>query len=267
LDFGAAAHRLARPELADGKGSIHTLGVFAVAVLGLGVGRVVWIASRALAADRPLVAGPACAVCAVALPLRGWLPLMELGGAVRCRACGARQPAIGLLFEFLVAAYFAVAAWQLGLSLDLAATLVFSVPLLVTLLVDLWTRDIYTGVVIAGTLAGFAFALADGPRALVIAVLAALGAAALFALFFVVAAAIYRQLDVVPFGLGDVYLVTMIGAMTGFPGVVRAIVAGIFLAGAVGLLMVVSRRAGRHDVFAYGPYLCLGALLTLLLPD
>jgi hypothetical protein len=25
-----------------------------------------------------------------------------------------------------------------------------------------------------------------------------------------------------------------------------------------------TRRAGRHDVFSYGPYLCLGALLTLL---
>ena len=167
----------------------------------------------------------------------------------------------------LVAAYFAVAAWRLGLSLDLAAALVFSVPLLVILLVDLWTRDIHTSVVVAGTLAGFAFALADGPEALVTSVLAALGAAALFALLFAAAAALYRQLDVVPFGLGDVYLVAMIGAMTGFPGVVRALVAGVFLAGAAGLLMVVSRRAGRHDVFAYGPYLCLGALLTLLLPD
>src|SRR4051794_23621487 len=236
-------------------------------MLGLGIGRVVWIVSRALATDRPLVAGPACAVCAATLPWRGWLPLMGVGGVVRCRACGARQPAIGLLFEALVATYFVVAAWRLGFSLDLAATLVFSVPLLVILLVDLWTHYIHTSVVVAGTLAGFAFALADGPGALVISVLAALGAAAIFALCFVVAAAIYRHLDVVPFGMGDVYLVTMIGAMTGFPGVVRALIAGVFLAGAVGLLMVISHRAGRHDVFAYGPYLCLGALLTLLLPD
>lgn len=240
--------------------------MFAVAVLGLVVGRVVWIVSRALAADRPLVARPVCAVCAAALPWRGWLPLMGLGDVVRCRACGARQPATGLLFEALVAAYLAVAAWQLELSLELAATIVFSVPLLVTLLVDLWTREVHTSVVVAGTLAGFAFALADGPGALVTAILAALGAAAIFALCFVAAAAIYRHLDVVPLGMGDVYLVTMIGAMTGFPGVVRALVAGVFLAGAAGLLMVVSRRAGRHDVFAYGPYLCLGALLTLLLP-
>ena len=158
-------------------------------------------------------------------------------------------------------------AWRLGFSSDLAFAIVLSAPLLVILLVDAWTREIHTSVVVAGTLAGLAFAVADGWGALVTAVLSALGAAAAFALLFAAAAAIYRDLDVVPFGLGDVYLVVMIGAMTGFPGVVQALVLGVLLAGVAGLLLVAFRRAGRHDVYAYGPFLCLGALLTLLLQD
>jgi leader peptidase (prepilin peptidase)/N-methyltransferase len=168
------------------------------------------------------------------------------------------------LFELLVAGYFGFAAWQLGWTLELAAALVLSAPLLMILLVDLWTRYIYTDMVVAGTVLGLGFALADSPRALVVAVLAAAGGAGVFALFFVLAAAIYGGGEAVPLGLGDVYLAAMVGAMTGFPGIVRALFAGIMLAGIVGVVLIATRRAGRHDAFAYGPYLCLGALLTLL---
>jgi len=172
-----------------------------------------------------------------------------------------------LVFEILVAAYFAATAARLGFSLDLVAALVFSLPLLLIFLVDLWTRYVHTNVVVLGTIAGMGFALAEGRGALGWSIGASLGGAALFGLIFVLAAAMYRSLDVVPFGGGDVFLVAMIGAMTGFPGVVRALVIGIVLAGVTGLVLIASRRAGRHDVFAYGPFLCLGALLALLLQD
>ena len=39
----------------------------------------------------------------------------------------------------------------------------------------------------------------------------------------------------------------------------------MLLAGAISILLIVTRRLRRRDVIAYGPYLCLGALLTLLL--
>lgn len=246
---------------------IGPIGVVAAGVLGLFAGGGVWVVARAQALERPLLFGPACAACGAAMPARGWLPLMGGGGAVRCGACGARQTPTRPVFEVLVAAYFALAAARLGFSLGLAAALVFALPLLLILLVDLWTRYVHLGVVVAGTLAGLGFALVEGPGALVFSIGAALGGAAIFGVVFFLAAALYRDLDVVPFGGGDVYLVVMIGAMTGFPGAVRALVVGIILAGVAGLVLLASRRAGRHDVFAYGPFLCLGALLAMLLQD
>jgi leader peptidase (prepilin peptidase)/N-methyltransferase len=78
------------------------------------------------------------------------------------------------------------------------------------------------------------------------------------------AAVIYRNLRVVPFGLGDVYLAAMIGAMTRYPAVIQALFAGIFLAGLGSILLLVTRRAGRRDPIPYGPYLCVGGLLALL---
>lgn len=235
------------------------------AIVGVFVGSGLWVIARAVATERPLVAGPVCAGCAAALPQRAWLPLFGAGSEDRCPACGERAPAERPIFEIAVAAYFAVAAWHLGWSLDLLTALVCAPPLLVVLLVDWWTREIYTGVVAVGVIAGLVCALAHGAGSLLLAIFAAVGGGALFASFFVLARTLYRDVDT-PLGWGDVSLAAMIGAIAGFPGVVRALAIGIFLAAVAGTFLLLSRRAGRQDVFAYGPYLCLGALLTLLTP-
>ena len=114
------------------------------------------------------------------------------------------------MLEVLVAACYAAAAARFGGVRDLAAILVFAVPLLVVLLIDWWTRFIYTDVIGLGLLAGLGFAVLDGFGALLGALLAAVGAVTVFAVFFVLAAIIYRNVGVLPFGLGDASLAAMI---------------------------------------------------------
>lgn len=90
-------------------------------------------------------------------------------------------------------------------------------------------------------------------------------AAVAFGLFFVAAIVIYRNPKASPFGLGDVYLAGMIGAMVGLDDVVRALFLGMIIAGVVLGGLLVAKVVDRKQTVAYGPYLCLGALLTLLL--
>jgi leader peptidase (prepilin peptidase)/N-methyltransferase len=242
-------------------------GALLVGVLGLVVGSLVWVVGRARACDRATFAGPFCANPACGAPLGplAWLPLLGFGAARRCRRCGAAPPAKRVAFELAVAGYYALAAATLGDDrLRLAAVLVFAVPLLLVLLVDWWTRFIHTDVIGLGLLAGLGFAFADGWGGLLEAVLSALGAVAVFGFFFVLAAVIYRNLRVVPFGLGDVYLAAMIGAMARYPAVIQALFAGIFLAGLGSIVLLLTRRAGRRDPIPYGPDLCVGGLLALL---
>ena len=240
-------------------------GVALIGVLGLVVGSVVWVIARA--ADRAPLGGPVCAnpECGAPLPPVAWLPLLGFGAARRCARCGAAQPRKRALFELATAAYFALAAASFGDDgLRLAATLVFTVPLLLVFLVDWWTRFIHTDVIGVGVVAGLGFALADGGGAFLSALLSALGAVAVFAFFFVLTALIYRNLRVVPFGLGDVYLAAMIGTMARYPAVINALFSGVLLAGLGGVLLLLTRRVGRRDPIPYGPYLCVGALLALL---
>ena len=89
---------------------------------------------------------------------------------------------------------------------------------------------------------------------------------AMAALGLLVAGAIFLLLAIIgrgALGLGDVKLEAAIGALVGFPAVLLAVFAGVLAGGVAALFLLITRRAGRKDPMAYGPYLALGAWLVL----
>lgn len=65
-------------------------------------------------------------------------------------------------------------------------------------------------------------------------------------------------------GMGDVKLVAALGAVLGYPLIVPALFAGILAGGVAALALLATRRIGRKDYMAYGPYLALGAWVMLM---
>jgi prepilin signal peptidase PulO-like enzyme (type II secretory pathway) len=203
--------------------------------------------------------------CGAPLPTLAWLPLYGFGTAFRCPNCESRQSLWRAATEVLTALYFAVAASRIGDGLHLAAVLVFTVPLLVIFLVDTWTRLIYTNVIYGGTAAGLIFALAEGGLGeLFKSILAMVAALAVFLMFYVFAGVLYRNVRVVPFGRGDIYLAVMIASMVRLEDLIRALFLGILLAAVGGLLLIATKRVSRRQAMPYGPFLCLGALIALV---
>ena len=235
------------------------------ALLGWFAAAAVWNVARNQATRRPLFGGAASDSATDGMPPAAWLPLYGLLRARTDPSTGLPQSRWRPVFEVAVAAYFGIAVAQLGAGVELAAVLVFSVPLLVIGLVDYWTRLIHTVVIWAGIAVGLLFALREGPRGLAESALAMVLAALAFGLFFVAAIVIYKNPKASPFGLGDVYLAGMIGAMVGLDDVVRALFLGMLIAGVILGGLLLARVLERKQTVAYGPYLCLGALLTLLL--
>ncbi len=88
---------------------------------------------------------------------------------------------------------------------------------------------------------------------------------AIFLLLFFTAKLMYPG-QAAPFGLGDVYLGTFIGALVGFFDLPVALFYGVLLAGVVsiGLLVTQGFRRARYLTISYGTYLCLGTLFYLL---
>jgi leader peptidase (prepilin peptidase) / N-methyltransferase len=247
-----------------GHEAVSPIVIVLCALAGLFIGSAVWNIARNQASKRPLFEPAACLPGDGVLPVTTWLPFFGFGTARSCPADGAVQSPRRLLFELAVAAYFGLAAWRIDDGLDLTAVIVFALPLLVIFLVDSWTRLIYTNVIALGVLLGIAFGAFDGWRQLVSSATAMVVAALIFIAFYVLAILIYRNPKVVPFGLGDVYLAGMIGAMVRLDEIGRALIYGIFLAGATMTLLLVLKRVNRKQAMPYGPYLVLGALIALI---
>jgi leader peptidase (prepilin peptidase) / N-methyltransferase len=65
-------------------------------------------------------------------------------------------------------------------------------------------------------------------------------------------------------GGGDVMLAGLIGAATGFPLIIVALMIGIASGGAIAIALLLLRRKKRKDAMPFGPFLSLGAMVTLL---
>ncbi len=85
-------------------------------------------------------------------------------------------------------------------------------------------------------------------------------AASMVALGMVVGAAL--GVKDIAFGMGDAKLIVLIGLLTGWPGVLTALLYGVLLAG--GAAFVFLLRRGWRSVFSYGPYLAAGGVIVLL---
>lgn len=65
--------------------------------------------------------------------------------------------------------------------------------------------------------------------------------------------------------LGDLYLVTPIGLMLGWPTIFTGLFAAAFLAAATSLVLLAARRVGMRSYIPFGPFLVGGAVVALLL--
>lgn len=65
-------------------------------------------------------------------------------------------------------------------------------------------------------------------------------------------------------GGGDVKLAALVGLTVGFPQVLCALMLGILTGGIAALLLIVTRRCRVEDYMPYAPFLCLGAVVSLV---
>ena len=66
-------------------------------------------------------------------------------------------------------------------------------------------------------------------------------------------------------GIGDGKLMILMGATTGWPGIMPALLYGILGGGVVAVVLLVTK--GRGATFSYGPYLAAGAAIVMLVPE
>jgi leader peptidase (prepilin peptidase)/N-methyltransferase len=239
------------------------------AVLGLAIGSflnvVIWRVPRKESVVRP---ASHCPQCETPISPRDNIPVLSwlfLSG--KCRHCKNPIPVRYPLVEAGCGVLFVAVAARFGASWELPAYLVLTAALLAISIIDLEhfiVPDRITAplTVSALGLLGLA-AVAEGNgwrfgRTL-------LGGMAYFA-FLLLLNILYPK----GMGMGDVKLAFSLGLYLGWLGWGQVFLGGFlaFLLGAVvGVTLIATKIKSRKDVVPFGPFLALGAMLTILWGD
>ncbi|MFN8565999.1 MAG: prepilin peptidase [Kouleothrix sp.] len=237
-------------------------------IAGLFLGALVNIVVVRLPREGQMRGWPRCTRCG--RPLSAWQLLPVIGWLVqggRARCCGRALNWIFPLNELLLAVALALFSLRYGLGVPFFYLSFIAVVLVLTGAIDWLHRSIYTFVVLGAALIALLAAFVVPQHSFLNALLGALLAGFVFALFFALARVLFPR-AAAPFGLGDVYLAIFIGAAVGLLNLMPAIFYGMVLAGVFSIALLALRFGGRRNVpqyISYGTFLCLGVLGYLML--
>jgi leader peptidase (prepilin peptidase)/N-methyltransferase len=227
-------------------------------VFGLCIGSFLNVCIYRLPASRSIVSPPsACPRCDYRLrfydniPVVSWLWLRG-----KCRSCKAPISIRYPLVELLTGGFAAAAAFRFGWHPSALVIFAFLAVLIVITFID-FDHQIIPDVL---TLPGIVFffltgaLLPDVPR-----VEALIGALASPGALYLVGEYFYFFRGVEGLGGGDVKLISMIGALLGWPGVVVTIFLASATGTAAGIAIMIRTGKGAKLAVPFGPFLAAGA--------
>jgi prepilin signal peptidase PulO-like enzyme (type II secretory pathway) len=230
------------------------------ALLGLLAGGAI----NALADDLPQhirPQRPRCIQCLAPFRPARWLGTARWLAGRNCPSCGFAARRREVWAELGTALLFALLPFLLRTPADLIFSAIYVALLVLVIVTDLEHRLILHAVTFPGILLGLLGSLFVTYNNLSLALL---GAVTGFVFFFFLYWLGGRLLGAGALGFGDVTLATMIGAMTGFPLVVLALVLGILLGGLVTALLLITRRLTMRSYVAYGPFLAVAGITAVV---
>lgn len=249
--------------------SLVTVPVLAdvfVVLLGLVVGSFLNVCIHRLPADRSVVRPRSmCPSCGKTIAWYDNVPVISyILLRARCRSCRApislRYPAV----EIATALISWMVFWRYGVDWRFPVFFAFSAALLTVSLIDLDHRIIPDEISLSGAVLGLLLALLTPLLPFWDALLGALlGGGFLFVVGMAYEAARKQE----GIGGGDIKLLAMIGAFTGWQGALFTIFCGSVVASIVGITLMVARRADGQLPIPFGPFLSFAAFLYVMAGD
>lgn len=229
-------------------------------LLGAVFGSFLNVCILRLPAEESVVRPPSrCPKCGYGLrwfdniPVLSWVILRG-----RCRQCGAPISIQYPLVELATALIWAAFAWRWGPSLEAVRGAAFFTLLLGIAMTDAREYIIPDEFSIGGVILGLALHLPDGFAGIGRSIL---GAGVGFGLLWLVAVVGKKVFKEDAMGGGDIKMMAMVGAFTGWAGVLLT----IFLGSVLGVLIFVPPAVlGKKKLVPFGVFLALGAATTYL---
>lgn len=239
----------------------------AAGLLGLAFGSFATVLIGRVPSKKSIVSpGSACPVCETPIAWYDNIPVISyLALRSRCRSCGSRISVRYPVVEISNAVLWIAMTVRFGLSWTLPAYLAFATTLLVLSAIDfehhrLPNRILGPASIIAIILLTVAGATSSDWNSIL---LAFAGAAAFGVPMLLLALAVPRGM-----GIGDVKLAGYLGLHLGWLSLWNVLVgamAGFFIGGVAGIVLLIAGRKGRKDPVPFGPSMAAGALIAVFL--
>lgn len=234
-------------------------------IIGLLIAALLWNLSE-LGSRRNPQLRPTCVNCRTPLRATTWLPFYGMLSAWRCVGCQQRQPQRRFYWEIVVGLYFAAIGWKWDEPRPLIFAVATVIPVLLILIIDLRGNVLYLNSIVLALAVAALLGFLDGPRGMGSAMVGLIAGVGIATAFFALSRWVFRSMSlrVSNVGVGDVYIAAALGALVRGDGIVPTFVFAVILTILGSVLLPVVSKSARHRATAYGTYLCLGALFTII---
>jgi prepilin signal peptidase PulO-like enzyme (type II secretory pathway) len=235
-------------------------------LLGISVGSFLNVVADRTALGRSIVSPPShCFQCGRKLESRDMVPVISyimLRGS--CRHCGSPIPVRSLLVELFTGLVFVQALFSAGVGWTLVESLVFISVFVVLIITDLESGTLPHRIVYPAIGIALIAAAANSYLRLAPDILSSLLGMGLGFGFMILLWGMPRLFKKRYLGFGDVGLGGLVGASLGFPLVSIALYLAVLIGGLTVLMLLVLKLRGSSHSIAFGLFLALGAIGTVL---
>ena len=251
-------------------------GIIFTFILGTLIASFLNVCIDRLPAKQSLISPPShCPSCNHRIETRDLIPIfsyLRLKG--RCRYCQVRLPVRLVLVEAGTGLLFAYLFWHYGFSIELALAILYSSVFIVLSILDLDYQLILNAIVYPVTLIALVASIFISPSRLIGIDIESMPVLSLLPQPGIVQAAVGLGIGLLVFtliiivsmggmGWGDAKMAGLIGAVTGYL-VPLAILLAIISGGLAAIFLLVFKLKKRKEGIPFGPFLALGALITIL---
>lgn len=233
---------------------------FFVALIGLVIGSFLNVCIFRIPEEQSICFPPShCMNCKHKLGVLDLIPVLSyvfIGG--KCRYCkekiSVRYPLIELLNGILYLAIY----FEYGFSILTLKYFILTSLLIVISMIDFDTQSVYTSTTLFGAVVGSIFigiqyfVFKDGSLDFIIGGIAG-------ALIIGIIVFLTRGM-----GEGDIEIVGVCGLFLGLKGILLALFLGIVIGGIAGIIIVLLKIKSAKDKIAFGPFIAIGTMLSML---
>lgn len=236
--------------------------IFAL-IIGLCVGSFLNVCIYRIPREESISFPPShCTSCGYELKFFDLVPVFSyilLRG--KCRKCSEKISIQYPLVELVNGIIYSGLYLRFGYTVDFFKFALLTSLLLVIGIIDFKTKYVYRGTTITGAVIGTGFLIFDWITIKEFPIDYFFGAIIGFAIIYIIVKVTGGM------GEGDIEIAAICGLFLGIKSILLVLFLSFIFGGIIAILILILKLKGRKDEIAFGPYIVLGAMVTIFIGD